>query len=93
VVVAVAQEGDEAVLRVRDEGVGVPAADLPRLFERFHRGANVVGRIGGAGIGLADVHQVVAEHGGAVAVESREPDARGRGGGSTFTVRLPRRGA
>jgi signal transduction histidine kinase len=93
VVVAVARDGREAVLRVRDQGVGIPAADLPRLFERFHRGANVVGRIGGAGIGLADVHRVVAEHGGAVSVESRVPDAGGRGGGSTITVRLPLRAA
>jgi signal transduction histidine kinase len=95
VVVSVARggdAGDEAILTVRDEGLGIPAADLPRLFERFHRGANVAGRIGGAGIGLADVHQIVAEHGGTVSVESREQVGVGAdrvGGGSTFTVRLP----
>jgi len=88
IVVSLAQEGVEAVLSVRDEGLGIPAADQLRLFERFHRGANVIGQIDGAGIGLSDVYRVVTEHGGTVSVESREQDAQGRGG-STFTVRLP----
>ena len=72
-----------AVLSVRDEGVGIPAADRPHLFERFYRGSNVAGRIAGTGIGLAGVRQIVAQHGGTIAVESEE------GRGSTFTVRLP----
>jgi signal transduction histidine kinase len=77
------REGNDAVLTVRDQGVGIPAADLPRVFERFARARNVVGRIGGSGIGLAAVKQIVEEHGGAIAVESEE------GAGSTFTIRLP----
>lgn len=71
-----------AVLSVADEGVGIPEADLPHVFERFWRGGNV-GEIAGAGIGLAGVRQIVAQHEGAIAAESVE------GQGSVFTVRLP----
>lgn len=57
ITVTVWQEKDEgafyAVLQVEDRGVGIPAEDLPNIFERFHRGANVAGRIAGTGIGLA----------------------------------------
>ena len=85
--------GGAAILTVADEGVGIPEADLPHVFERFHRGANVTGRIEGGGIGLADVSQVVKEHGGAISVESRAAaGASGegvKGSGTTFTVRLP----
>ena len=63
--------------------MGIPAADLRRVFERFHRGRNVVGAVPGTGIGLAGVRRIVAQHGGTIAVESVE------GTGSTFTVRLP----
>jgi signal transduction histidine kinase len=87
ITVHLAREGAGAgawvVLTVRDRGMGIPAADVPRIFERFRRGANVVGRIGGAGIGLAGVRQIVEQHDGTIAVESQE------GRGSTFTVRLP----
>ena len=72
-----------AVLRVRDRGLGIPAADLPLVFEQFHRAGNVVGRFIGSGIGLAGSRQIVEQHGGTIVVESRE------GAGSTFTVRLP----
>ena len=87
VVVTVAREdgaaGAWAVLAVTDHGLGVPAADLPRIFERFRRAGNVAGRIGGTGIGLASARQLVEQHGGALTAESVE------GLGSTFTVRLP----
>jgi len=69
---------------VSDPGVGVPAADLPHIFERFHRGSNVAGTIAGVGIGLAGARQIVQQHGGTITVQSRE------GVGSTFTVHLPR---
>jgi PAS domain S-box-containing protein len=72
-----------AVLVVQDEGMGIPAADLPHVFERFHRGGNVAGQIRGAGIGLAGVAQIVEQHGGTIVVDSQE------GHGATFTVRLP----
>ena len=87
VVVTVAREDRAgaawAVLAVTDHGLGVPAADLPRIFERFRRAGNVAGRIGGTGIGLASARQLVEQHGGTIAVDSVE------GAGSTFTVRLP----
>ncbi|MBA3413872.1 MAG: HAMP domain-containing histidine kinase, partial [Chloroflexia bacterium] len=72
-----------AEIAVRDRGIGIPATDLPRLFERFFRGSNVSDQIGGSGIGLAGVHLIVTQHGGTVSVDSTE------GEGSTFTVRLP----
>ena len=74
--------GSWAVLAVVDRGIGVPAADLPHLFERFHRGGNVAG-IAGSGVGLAGAKQAVEANGGSIAVESTE------GEGSTFTIRLP----
>ena len=76
-------EGLWAVLTVHDRGLGIPAPDLPRIFEHFHRAANVTGSITGTGIGLAGARQIVEHHGGTITVESRQ------GEGSTFIVRLP----
>jgi len=72
-----------AALSVTDRGVGIPAADLPRIFDRFERGGNVRGRIAGTGIGLAYVSEIATRHDGSVKVDSQE------GHGSTFTLRLP----
>jgi signal transduction histidine kinase/ActR/RegA family two-component response regulator len=72
-----------ASLTVSDEGLGIPAADLPRIFDRFHRGANVLGRVHGTGVGLTSAAQIVRAHGGTIDVTSEE------GHGSTFTVQLP----
>lgn len=72
-----------SVIQVRDQGMGIPAADLPYVFDRFRRGTNVIGAISGSGIGLASAHQIVKQHGGTIGVESIE------GQGTTFTVRLP----
>jgi PAS domain S-box-containing protein len=83
ITLTIAGESDWAVLRVRDQGIGIPEADLPRVFERFHRGANVARRTRGSGIGLSGARQIVEQHGGTIAVESREQL------GSVFTVRLP----
>ena len=70
---------------VRDEGIGIPARDLPHLFERFYRASNVsADNISGVGIGLYVVQEIVRLHGGTVTVESQE------GRGSTFTICLPR---
>ena len=74
--------GRYAVLEVHDEGIGIPADDLPRIFAFRHRGGNV-GSVAGSGVGLAGVKQIVERHGGTVTVESEE------GRGSVFTVRLP----
>ncbi|AWN53756.1 ATP-binding protein [Methylobacterium sp. 17Sr1-1] len=77
-------QGDHAVLTVSDTGLGIPEAELPRLFERFQRVEGAQGRsFEGSGIGLALVQELVRLHGGTVGVES----APGRG--STFTVSLP----
>jgi signal transduction histidine kinase len=73
--------GDHAELTVADTGAGIPEAELPRLFERFHRVKGAKSRTHeGTGIGLALVQELVSLHGGAVRVESEE------GKGSTFTV-------
>lgn len=72
-----------AVMRVRDTGLGIPADEIPRVFERFYRGRNVAGKIHGTGIGLAGVRQIVGQHGGQISVESVE------GAGTTMTVWLP----
>lgn len=74
---------DWAIVSVEDAGIGIPSADLPHVFERFHRGRNVGGETTGAGIGLAGSKQIVEQHGGRIEVESTE------GQGSRFTVRLP----
>src|SRR5262249_21157786 len=67
-----------------DTGVGIPAEELPRLFERFHRIRSVRGRaLEGTGIGLALVQELVRLHGGSIRVES----VWGRG--STFIVSVP----
>ena len=75
----------DLVLEVRDTGTGIPAHELPRMFERFHRVEAARGRSHeGSGIGLALVHELVKLHGGSIAVDS----APGRG--SVFSVRIPR---
>ena len=76
-------EGEWAVIRVHDHGVGIPAAELGRVFDRFYRGSNVASGIRGVGVGLAGVRQIMQQHAGRISVESQE------GVGSTFTVRLP----
>jgi signal transduction histidine kinase len=76
-------DGEWAVLTVRDRGIGIPARDLPHIFERFHRGSNVVGSIDGVGLGLAGVRRIVEQHGGTISIESDE------GAGTAVTVRLP----
>lgn len=76
------QEGAYAVISVRDHGLGIADADMPKLFSRFFRAQNSTGIVG-TGIGLNLVRELVNMHGGNVQVESRS------GAGSTFTVYLP----
>jgi signal transduction histidine kinase len=77
--------GDEVVVRVADDGVGIAAADLDHVFEMFYQGkAGAEAGCGGLGLGLALVRQLVELHGGAVSARSA-----GVGQGSEFTVRLP----
>jgi len=77
-------EGDHVCIDVADQGIGIPARDLERVFERFYRVDRARSRdTGGTGLGLAIVRHVVSNHAGEVTVTSRE------GEGSTFTLRLP----
>lgn len=78
----VRRDGDTAVVSVGDQGIGIPAADIPRLFEPFHRAGNV-GETPGSGLGLVIVKKCADLHGGRVSVESDE------GRGTTFELRLP----
>jgi signal transduction histidine kinase len=71
-------------LSVKDTGTGIPAEELPKVFDRFHRVAGAQGRsFEGSGIGLALVQELVRQHGGSVRVESIV------GEGSTFVVSIP----
>ena len=75
-------DGNEVVVTVADQGIGIPAGDLDRLFERYHRGSNVSGIVG-TGVGLYLVKIAVDRHGGGIEVHSKE------GSGTRFCVRLP----
>ncbi|WP_435107263.1 ATP-binding protein [Nocardiopsis synnemataformans] len=84
VTVGARRSGGEAVIEVADTGVGIPAEDLPHVFDRFWRADKSRNRrTGGSGLGLAIVRNLVELHGGSVSVESVV------GEGTTFTVRLP----
>jgi signal transduction histidine kinase len=83
--VTLSREGGEAVVRVRDDGIGIAAKDLPHIFELFSQiGTHIDHAAGGLGIGLSLVKRLVDMHGGSISAESP-----GAGRGSTFTVRLP----
>jgi two-component system, OmpR family, sensor histidine kinase SenX3 len=78
-------EGPWVEFMVADQGVGIPARDLDRIFERFYRVDKARSRgTGGSGLGLSIVRHVATNHGGEVLVSSRE------GEGSTFVLRIPR---
>lgn len=84
VTVSVAVIDGDAVVAVTDTGIGIPASDLDRVFERFYRVDRARSRrTGGTGLGLAIVRHVAANHGGSVRVESHE------GVGSRFELRIP----
>jgi signal transduction histidine kinase len=72
-----------ALAAISDQGLGIPNADLPYLFEPFRRGSNVQKHTSGTGLGLVSVRYIVEQHGGTIVVNSEE------GKGSTFTIWLP----
>jgi CheY-like chemotaxis protein len=85
IVVAVRREGDDALVRVKDEGIGIDPQELPRLFDRFTRGTAARQHgVGGLGIGLYITRKLMEAHGGRV-----EAVSEGRGSGAEFVLRLP----
>jgi two-component system phosphate regulon sensor histidine kinase PhoR len=77
-------EGDEAVIEVRDNGMGIPADSLPRLFQRFYRVPENNKAAAGTGLGLALVQYIVADvHNGRVTVTSKVNE------GSCFSIHIP----
>src|SRR5436309_9648126 len=85
VAVRLARDAHDAVISVRDTGIGIPADFLPHIFERFRQADSTSTRAhGGLGLGLAIVRHLVERHGGTVTAASP-----GEGQGATFTVRLP----
>ena len=83
VTIDTAAAGSEAVLHVTDTGVGIPAAELPRIFDRFWRGRQAA-QTSGSGIGLAIAAELARAHGGSLSAQS-EP-----GTGTRMTLTLPR---
>jgi two-component system OmpR family sensor kinase len=85
VVLSLGKVGDNARLIVRDTGLGIPADDLPHIFERFYRAEKSRSRskVGGFGLGLSIAYWIVNHHGGQIEVDSAE------GKGTTFCIYLP----
>jgi signal transduction histidine kinase len=84
VCLSVAADDEMLRIQVTDNGIGIPADDLPRIFERFYRVDRSRSReMGGTGLGLSIVKHVAHVHGGSVEVSSTP------GQGSTFTLKLP----
>ena len=83
VTVSVSVQRGYGVISVRDCGIGISAADIPHIFDKFYRGRTEGRPLNGFGLGLAIVRSTVLVHGGRIAVESQP------GLGSEFTVWLP----
>ncbi|MCW5875188.1 MAG: HAMP domain-containing histidine kinase [Anaerolineales bacterium] len=85
--VSLKEDGDAVVVEVADSGIGIPAADLPRVFDRFYQvEGHMTRRHGGMGLGLSIARTLVEMHGGSVHAESVE------GKGSRFSMHMPRMG-
>lgn len=76
-------QSEQVILRISDNGPGIPPSDQPHIFEKFYRASNVPKGVGGSGLGLAIVKSIVDSHHGRIWVESS------LGKGSTFTIVLP----
>ena len=82
---SVTAQGDEILVRVRDAGVGIPHAELKRIFKRFYRAGRARTKAKGTGLGLFIVRSILKKHRGDVFAESE-----GEGKGAQITLRLPR---
>ena len=83
--IALAGDEDNCLLTVSDDGIGIPEEDMPRIFDRFYRVDKMRSRAaGGTGLGLSIAADTARRRGGSIEVHARE------GGGTVFTVRLPR---
>ncbi len=83
ITIDVEAQSDQIILRISDNGPGIPPADQPHIFEKFYRASNVPKGVGGSGLGLAIVKSIVDNHQGRIWVDSL------LGQGSAFTVVLP----
>ena len=83
--VRINRDDDSAVVEVEDQGLGIPARDVPHICERFYRAENVVGRYKGAGVGLFEARAAIARHDGSLVVKATE------GSGTIISVHLPLR--
>jgi two-component system NtrC family sensor kinase len=81
--VGMEKQEEQVIIRISDNGPGIPPADQPHIFEKFYRASNVPKGVGGSGLGLAIVKSIVDSHQGRIWVESL------LGQGTTFTVVLP----
>jgi len=81
------REGNDAVVRVRDRGPGVPADERERIFEPFYRLSGASERFGGVGLGLALVRSIAQRHHGSVRCDGQD------GGGACFVLRIPAKAA
>lgn len=84
VTVRSAEAGRQLVIEISDTGVGIPALDLPLIFDRFYRADHARGTEGGTGLGLSIARKIAEAHGGSIEAESELNQ------GSTFRVRLPK---
>ncbi|HBE82418.1 MAG TPA: two-component sensor histidine kinase, partial [Blastocatellia bacterium] len=76
---------DRVAIRIRDNGVGIPDADLKRIFKRFYRSTTpLVKETKGTGLGLFIVRSIIENHGGSI-----RADSKGEGKGTTILVQLP----
>jgi signal transduction histidine kinase len=85
IILALGREGTDAVISIQDTGRGIPAEDIPHIFERFFRRSRTTSdnRATGFGLGLSIVKWIVDSHGGSISAASE------LGKGTTFTVKLP----
>jgi len=85
IAVRLQRDGEQVEISVRDNGRGIPQADLKRVFKRFYRVSDAGSKVKGTGLGLFIVKSIIERHGGTVKAESS-----GAGSGTTMRIRLPR---